>query len=740
MRRRDPQRTVATRIVALSAVAWLIVSCGAPREAGPTPASEPDPEETPHLERTPIEAANSADRELFPVPAAGGAVLYFKREKALDGLDPQTRNRLETALREAAKYRARQKARCAERREKLEEYRRDETGLINESLLESTQKRLEMCEARLAELNRQPGAFDAYYRDYRETGYDDPLLERLLLWSPLGNVDALESELLAAKRDPRGKWSKAGPVRSQPSLVRANPLFAEIFATVPNEGQTPGYSGGRLIHPVPGYSTYRRIPGAARELPEPDGGYTARLRSRELRSPSMQDVEQVRFTREHRLHWRADAGRAAKDLANAWVELNPVPFDDWYPLDVVESFTIAPNGEHLVLAALGSTEDGAAGRHDLFVSSRTTGGLWGEPRPLAVNTAHLELSPFLAPDGRTLYFASDRPGGSGGLDIYRIRRRGPGWEEWSLPENLEGVNTPDDEASLSVSTGGTLAFLSAGPRGSEDLYEFPLPARYRPDPVILVRGIVQLVPEGGLPLAAGAGSGAGGGGLGLRPMPFGAGWEFGGAGGTGGGSGSGAPAAGAGSGGLPEGGRVRVERLSDGATVRELELGRQSSYSLVLEPGQAYGIHASAPGHAGLSQHLDATEGGEAQAYAAPLALIPLEVGRKIRLNNIFFEVDEAELLPESRAELDRLAGILERHPAMTIEVAGHTDAQAGDAYNQRLSERRAAAVVGYLTEHGIDAARLRAAGYGERRPVASNASKAGRRLNRRVEFEILSR
>lgn len=112
-----------------------------------------------------------------------------------------------------------------------------------------------------------------------------------------------------------------------------------------------------------------------------------------------------------------------------------------------------------------------------------------------------------------------------------------------------------------------------------------------------------------------------------------------------------------------------------------------------------------------------------------------LENDGKVDLYGIFFDTDKAVLKPESEETLQQVLKLLRDKPALKLAVAGHTDAQAGDAYNLDLSKRRAQAVVAWLTAKGIAATRLQANGYGETQPVADNASSAGRALNRRVEI-----
>ncbi len=108
------------------------------------------------------------------------------------------------------------------------------------------------------------------------------------------------------------------------------------------------------------------------------------------------------------------------------------------------------------------------------------------------------------------------------------------------------------------------------------------------------------------------------------------------------------------------------------------------------------------------------------------------------RTGNIYFRPGSARLDDESRPLLDSVVAIVQRCPDLVIEVAGHTDSDGGDSANQRLSEARAAAVARYLSDGGIDAARMQVAGYGEARPVADNATPEGKGRNRRIEFTVV--
>jgi OmpA-OmpF porin, OOP family len=122
------------------------------------------------------------------------------------------------------------------------------------------------------------------------------------------------------------------------------------------------------------------------------------------------------------------------------------------------------------------------------------------------------------------------------------------------------------------------------------------------------------------------------------------------------------------------------------------------------------------------------------------LSLIPLEKGKKILLKNIYFEFDKAELMPRSYVELNKLLTIMKGNPTLCIEIAGHTDSDGSDDYNNNLSQKRAEAVMTFLKAQGVSAKRLQAKGKGEAHPIASNDTDEGKAENRRVEFEVLKK
>lgn len=106
--------------------------------------------------------------------------------------------------------------------------------------------------------------------------------------------------------------------------------------------------------------------------------------------------------------------------------------------------------------------------------------------------------------------------------------------------------------------------------------------------------------------------------------------------------------------------------------------------------------------------------------------------------NDLLFNVDSASVQPQLQADLGVLAQSLNRYPNSTIQIVGHADSDGSDAYNLDLSQRRAQSVASVLIRNGVQAGRLRTFGEGERSPIASNLTAAGKAQNRRVDITII--
>lgn len=326
-----------------------------------------------------------------------------------------------------------------------------------------------------------------------------------------------------------------------------------------------------------------------------------------------------------------------------------------------------------------------------FVGKALNHNTWTEPEMLKpVSTGdYNDFAPFMAADGVTFYFSSNRPGGMGDQDIWMCKRLDDTWKNWSTPVNLGAtVNSDDWDAYYSLDAKGEDAYMvsSKNSMGGSDIVKIKLITELRPNPVVLITGKVYNA---------------------KTKEPIGASIEY--------------------------------ENLGDGKNMGVANSNPQTGeYKIVLPYGKNYGFMAYTEKYISVSDNMDLTSVAEYREITRDLYLVPLEVGSTIRLNNIFFDIGKATLRPESYPELDRLAGLMTQNGKMQIELSGHTDNVGGADANLKLSDDRAKAVTEYLISLGIAAERIQAKGYGETKPEASNDTDEGRQLNRRVEFTIL--
>jgi outer membrane protein OmpA-like peptidoglycan-associated protein len=353
--------------------------------------------------------------------------------------------------------------------------------------------------------------------------------------------------------------------------------------------------------------------------------------------------------------------------------------------------TMAHDGRTLLLYM---TDEKGSFNNDLFVSFLEKDRTWTEPKSLGkkINLPKCnEMTPYLAADGVTLYFSSNRPGGLGDNDIWMTKRLDKSWQKWSDPVNLGApINTPDWDAFFTLDAGGEYAYLSTSLNtyGESDIVRVKLLEREKPDPVVLVSGNVYNK-KTNEPLSAS---------LVYETLPDG-----------------------------EEAGNG-ISNPSDG------------SFKIVLPFDKNYLIKAAAEHFFAQSENLnlDSLVKAGYKEIHKDLYLVPIEIGQVVRLNNVFFDFDKWGLRPESYIELDRVVKLLTENPALEIEMSAHTDSRGSDEYNFKLSDNRARSVMEYILSKGIAANRIISKGYGETVPVATNETDDGRQLNRRVEFTIL--
>ena len=344
--------------------------------------------------------------------------------------------------------------------------------------------------------------------------------------------------------------------------------------------------------------------------------------------------------------------------------------------------SISPDGNAFYFA---TTLHSFSGEQEIWVS-HLRNGEWGYPENLGpiINSAGGSCAPFIAADGKTLFFASNRPGGYGGDDIYVTVLVQGSWQE-AVNVGLP-INTRGHDAFLSVPAVGDRVYLSSSREGNDDVYVAPLPEILRPGQVVLLSGIVTDQPTG-------------------KPLEA----------------------------------NIVIEDLQTGVTVYNANSNAQSGrYTIVLQPGRDYGISMSAPGYGFSSERYTISSNTNYREVVLDRNLGEIRSGAIFTLNNVFYDYNSDKLRPESGPELDRVVQMMKDYPNISITVCGHTDSIGTDRYNQNLSERRAKSVTEYVTQQGaISPSRVRAKGFGRTQPAASNDTESGRQQNRRITFII---
>lgn len=328
------------------------------------------------------------------------------------------------------------------------------------------------------------------------------------------------------------------------------------------------------------------------------------------------------------------------------------------------------------------------GEKDLYVSFRNEDGTYSAPlnMGLVLNSDLEEISPFLAADGKTLYFGSDGHLGYGSSDIFLAKRLDDTWTNWSKPQNLGSeINSPNWEAYFSLPASGEYAYIVSNQGVSDDIYRIKLTPEFKPEPVVIVSGKVYNS---------------------KTKLPMGASIIF-----------------------------SDIKTNKDPGMANSDPL--TGSYKITLPAGKVYQFLGKKEGFYPGAENLDLTKLSQYQEIVRDLYLTPIEVGSTIRLNNLFFDFGKADLKPESMTELDRVIDFLNEHPTTVIEIGGHTDNVGDDASNMTLSNKRVESVLTYLKSKGIKTEQLSGKGYGETKPVSVNTTDAGRAMNRRVEFMI---
>ena len=337
-----------------------------------------------------------------------------------------------------------------------------------------------------------------------------------------------------------------------------------------------------------------------------------------------------------------------------------------------------------------STRLGGFGGSDIWVS-KNINGQWQKPQNMGatINTGNDEGCPFLHADNETLYFNSNGHLGYGNNDLFVARKNSIG--QWQAPQNLGyPINTIDDEGSLIVAADGKTAYYASDNSNANnkiDLYSFTLREDIQAKKTTWVKGKI-FDKKSNLGVAATAQL------LVLDSIKY---------------------------------------------TLSNLQTDVEGNYLTTIPIGKNYAFTVIKKGYLFFTQNFNLNNHVSDSSFVLNIPLQPLEKGASIILNNIFFDINSAQLKPISFAELDNVSAIMQDNPNLIIQINGYTDNVGKPADNVLLSVNRTKAVLSYLTKKGIATKRILVKGFGEKMPIASNNTEDGKALNRRIEMLVIS-
>lgn len=361
----------------------------------------------------------------------------------------------------------------------------------------------------------------------------------------------------------------------------------------------------------------------------------------------------------------------------------------------------SPDGRTVYFA---SNREGGYGGTDIYAAQIDSRGRFSRIRNLGpeINTAGNEMFPYVAEDAK-FYFASDAHPGFGGLDIFVVKRL----NGKTTIENLgEPVNSNGDDFGIFLvrPDRGFLVSNREGGKGDDDVYTF-----VNEDPDLRVvnyylAGVTYTPDKAGK----------------LQILP-----------------------------------NTKVSLIDANSNVmQDYMTGTDGKFLFRVYENENYNLIGEQDGYlvkrqtyTTLGKTVDPktlTELITNITLDTLVVLDKIEINKVFKLENIYFEFDSVRITSRAATELDKLVQLLIDNPDIRIEMGSHTDSVGSNSYNYELSKGRAESTVRYLIEHGISTDRLTARGYGEEQPIARNTNpdgtdnKAGRDMNRRTEFKIL--
>ncbi len=351
--------------------------------------------------------------------------------------------------------------------------------------------------------------------------------------------------------------------------------------------------------------------------------------------------------------------------------------------------SLSPDGRTLYFVS--NRAGGKGGSRDIWMTQLQEDNTWSVPESLdrSINTEKDEVSPFIHANNKTLYFSSNGRPGFGGFDIYHSEKTEEGWKE---AVNLgKPVNTGEDQVSLFITADGKKGYYSLEnlqkPTVKGELYEFDVPesiqVKYKSN---FVMGNVYDADT-------------------KKPLKA-----------------------------IIELFDLNNQELVSLVYSDEIE----GDYKMVLTEGSEYALYIDKKGYLFKSLSFSYLQHKHLDPIQIDVYLRPVKKGTKVVLENIFFDVDKYDIKEKSKTELNKMVRFLKSNPSVEVEIGGHTDNTGSPTYNRSLSLKRAKAVYEYLINNGVTAKKLSYKGYGMTQPLVPNDSESNKKQNRRIEFQIV--
>jgi outer membrane protein OmpA-like peptidoglycan-associated protein/Tol biopolymer transport system component len=324
---------------------------------------------------------------------------------------------------------------------------------------------------------------------------------------------------------------------------------------------------------------------------------------------------------------------------------------------------ISVDGKKMIFA---SKRENGYGKSDLWISEIDNNGDWTAPKNLGstINTSGDEFAPFFHPDGKTLYFSSNNISPRiGGDDIYKSVLQDNG--TWSTPENVGyPINTKYNDRYFILSPSGLTGYLASdrpGSIGKDDIYKIDFPQEKKTALVTVVGFVYDELTR------------------------------------------------------LPIVGDVEIQDVEKNEVVGSYKSNEATGkFVVVLTPGRNYSLSVNKKDYLFYSENFNIPDSNAFMEVKKEIYLQKITAGKKIVLNNIFFESGKSDLKIESQIEINRLLALMNENPLVKVEISGHTDNVGDDKSNMILSQARADVVVNALIEKGIPKSRMISKGYGK--------------------------